>query len=198
MVVAVDAMGSDNAPDIEVKGAVDAAGKWGIPIILIGDSERIQENLKRYNIRGLDIRVQHASEIVTMNDHPADAVRRKKDSSIRVAFELVKRGEAQAVVSAGNSGATLAAGMFILKRLPGIDRPAIATIFPSRRGRTLILDVGGTVDCKPHQLAQFAFMGDLFARHLMKKKDPVVGLLSNGSEESKGVELTREAHLLLK
>ena len=198
IVVAVDAMGSDNAPDIEVKGAVDAAGKWGIPIILIGDSARIQENLKRYNIRGLNIRVQHASEIVTMNDHPADAVRRKRDSSIRVAFELVKSGEAQAVVSAGNSGATLAAGMFILKRLPGIDRPAIATIFPSRRGRTLILDVGGTVDCKPHQLAQFAFMGDLFARHLMKKKDPVVGLLSNGSEESKGVELTREAHLLLK
>lgn len=198
IVVAVDAMGSDNAPAVEVEGAVAAARRWKIPVILVGDSTKIEVALGRFQTEGLEIEIQHASEVVGMRDSASDAVRRKKDSSIRVAFEMVRNGRAQAVISAGNSGATMAAGMFILKRIQGIDRPAIATLFPNRTGRTLLLDVGGNVDCKAHHLAQFAMMGDVFARYLMNKSHPRVGLLSNGEEESKGNDLTREAHLLLK
>jgi glycerol-3-phosphate acyltransferase PlsX len=196
--VAVDAMGGDNAPSVEVEGAVDAARRWGISVILVGDSGRIEEELRKYRVEGLPITVHHASEVVGMHDSPSDAVRKKKDSSIRVAFELAKNGKAQAVVSAGNSGATMAAGMFVLKRLRGIDRPAIATIMPNLKDQTLVLDVGGNVDCKPSQLAQFAQMGSVYARQVLGKDNPRVGLLSNGEEESKGNELTREAHQLLK
>ena len=198
IVVAVDAMGSDNAPAVEVEGAVAAARRWRIPIILVGDSTKIQEELNKFPTEGLEFEIQHTSEVVGMHDSASDAIRKKKDSSIRVAFELVRDGKAHAVISAGNSGATMAAGMFVLKRIQGIDRPAIATIFPNRKGRTLILDVGGNVDCKPYHLAQFALMGDVFARYLMDKPHPSVGLLSNGEEESKGNDLTREAHQLLK
>lgn len=198
IVVAVDGMGSDNAPAVEVEGAVAASRKWGISVILVGDTTKLNEELSRYDTSGLDLSIHHTSEVVGMHDHPSDAVRRKKDSSIRVAFDLVKNGNAHAVVSAGNSGATMAAGMFVLKRVQGIDRPAIATVFPSQKGKILILDVGGNVECKPYHLAQFALMGDVFARYLMGKPHPTVGLLSNGAEESKGTELTREAHQLLK
>jgi glycerol-3-phosphate acyltransferase PlsX len=198
VIVAVDAMGGDNAPSVEVEGAVAAARRWGTPIILVGDCARIEDELKKHRIEGLEISIRHASEVVGMHDSASDAVRKKKDSSIRVAFNLVKTGEAHAVVSAGNSGATMAAGMFVLKRLPGIDRPAIATIIPNLKGQTLVLDVGGNVDCKPHHLAQFALMGEVFASRVLGKVRPRVGLLSNGEEESKGNELTREAHNLLK
>lgn len=198
IIVAVDAMGGDNAPAVEVEGAVQAARCWGVPIILVGDSQRIEDELRRHATEGLDIRAHHASEVVGMHDSPSDAVRRKKDSSIRVAFDLVKAGQADAVVSAGNSGATMAAGMFVLKRIPGIDRPAIATIMPNLKDQTLVLDVGGNVDCKASHLAQFALMGEVYCRNVLGKERPRVGLLSNGEEESKGNELTREAHCLLK
>ncbi|WP_221252513.1 phosphate acyltransferase PlsX [Desulfuromonas versatilis] len=198
MVVAVDAMGGDNAPGVEVEGAVAAARRWGVAIILVGDSARIEQELAKHQAQGLSISIRHASEVVGMHDSASDAVRKKKNSSIRVAFELVKQGEAHAVVSAGNSGATMAAGMFVLKRIPGIDRPAIATIMPSIEGHTLVLDVGGNVDCKPQHLAQFALMGQVYARHVLGKADPRVGLLSNGEELTKGNEQTREAHGLLK
>lgn len=198
IVVAVDAMGGDHAPVVEIEGAVAAARRWRIPIILVGQSERLNEELRKHDTRGLDLSVHHASEVVGMHDSASDAVRRKRDSSVRVAFELVKNGQAHAAVSAGNSGATMAAGMFVLKRIPGIDRPAIATIFPNRVSQTLVLDAGGNVDCKPFHLAQFALMGEVYARHVLHKTRPKVGLLSNGEEESKGTDLTREAHLLLK
>jgi glycerol-3-phosphate acyltransferase PlsX len=198
IIVAVDAMGGDNAPSVEVAGAVEAARCWGVPVVLVGDSQRVEAELGRHATDGLDIRVQHASEVVGMHDSPSDAVRRKKDSSIRVAFDLVKDGSAHAVVSAGNSGATMAAGMFVLKRIPGIDRPAIATIMPNLKDQTLVLDVGGNVDCKATHLAQFALMGDVYSRHVLGKEKPRVGLLSNGEEESKGNDLTRGAHQLLK
>jgi len=198
VIVAVDAMGGDNAPSVEVEGAVAAARQWGLPIILVGDEARIQDELSKHRIEGLEIAIRHASEVVGMHDSASDAIRKKKDSSIRVAFGLVKSGEAHAVVSAGNSGATMAAGMFVLKRVPGIDRPAIATIFPNRQDQTLVLDVGGNVDCKPQHLAQFALMGEVYARHVLGKSRPRVGLLSNGEEVSKGNELTRDAHELLK
>ena len=198
IIVAVDAMGGDNAPGVEVEGAVAAARRWQIPVILVGDTARLEAELQKHDIRGLDISLRHASEVVGMHDSASDAVRKKKDSSIRVAFNLVKNGEAAAVVSAGNSGATMAAGMFVLKRINGIDRPAIATIFPNLVDQTLVLDVGGNVDCKADHLAQFALMGDVYARHILGKERPRVGLLSNGEEESKGNELTREVHQLLR
>jgi len=198
IVVAVDAMGGDNAPSVEVEGAVAAARRWGIPIVLVGDQARIESELAKHATDGLDIAIHHASEVVEMHDSASDAVRKKKDSSIRVAFNLVKTGVAHAVVSAGNSGATMAAGMFVLKRVRGIDRPAIATIVPNPKDQTLVLDVGGNVDCKPQHLAQFALMGDVYARHVLGKERPRVGLLSNGEEETKGNDLTRDAHLLLR
>ena len=198
MRVAVDVMGGDNAPHVEVEGAVAAAREFGVPVTLVGDVERVQAELARYDCKGLDIEVWHASEVVGMRDSASDAVRKKKDSSIRVAFELVKGGEAAAVVSAGNSGATMAAGMFVLKRMKGIDRAAIAQILPAVSGKTLVLDVGGNVDCKPIHLVQFAVMGDVYARFAMGISNPRVGLLSNGEEESKGNELTRETSSLLR
>ena len=197
-VVAVDVMGGDLAPAQEVAGAVMAARQWQIPVILVGQAELVEKELTKHDISGLDVRVVHASEIVGMHDSASDAVRKKKNSSIRVAFDLVKQGTANAVVSTGNSGATMAAGMFVLKRIPGIDRPAIATVVPNLKDQTLILDVGGNVDCKPPHLVQFALMGSVYASQMLGKSKPRVGLLSNGEEESKGNDLTREASLALK
>jgi len=198
MRVAIDAMGGDNAPGIEVEGAVTAAREFGISVILVGDETRIRAELALHDTKGLNISVKHASEVVGMHDSPSDAIRKKKDSSIRVAFELVKSGDAEAVVSAGNSGATMAAGMFVLKRIKGIERPAIAQIFPTLKGKTLVLDVGGNVDCKPVHLVHFALMGSVYASSIIGIDNPKIGLLSNGEEESKGNELTRETNSLLK
>ncbi|MBE0575005.1 MAG: phosphate acyltransferase PlsX [Desulfuromonadales bacterium] len=191
-------MGGDHAPAHEIAGAVMAARQWQIPIVLVGQAESVKAELLRHDVTGLDISVVHASEIVGMQDPASDAVRKKKNSSIRVAFDLIKQGTANAVVSTGNSGATMAAGMFVLKRIPGIDRPAIATVVPNLKDQTLILDVGGNVDCKPPHLVQFALMGSVYASQMLGKSKPRVGLLSNGEEESKGNDLTREASLALK
>jgi glycerol-3-phosphate acyltransferase PlsX len=198
IVVAVDAMGGDNAPEVEVEGAVAAARRWGIPIVLVGDQSRLEGILSWHDTTGLDIAVRHAGEIVGMHDSPSDAVRKKKDSSIRVGFDLLRRGDVHAVVSAGNSGATMALGMFLLKRIPGIDRPAIATILPNKKSQTVVLDGGANVDCKPFHLAQFGTMGAVYAKFMLGKDHPRVGVLSNGEEESKGNELAREAHKLFK
>jgi len=197
-VVAVDAMGGDNSPRYEVDGAVKAARRWQIPVVLVGQSEIVAEELSKHDTQGLDIRIEHASEVVGMQDSASDAVRKKKDSSIRVSFNMLKEGRANAVVSTGNSGATMAAGMFVLKRIPGIDRPAIATLVPNLEDQTLVLDVGGNVDCKPPHLVQFALMGSVYVAQMLGKATPRIGLLSNGSEESKGNELTREANQILK
>lgn len=197
-VVAVDAMGGDNSPRYEVDGAVKAARRWQIPVVLVGQSEIVAEELAKHDTQGLDIRIEHASEVVGMQDSASDAVRKKKDSSIRVSFNMLKEGRANAVVSTGNSGATMAAGMFVLKRIPGIDRPAIATLVPNLEDQTLVLDVGGNVDCKPPHLVQFALMGSVYVAQMLGKATPRIGLLSNGSEESKGNELTREANQILK
>lgn len=196
--IAVDAMGGDNAPKVEVAGAVTAAREFSIPILLVGDRDLLAAELAQHDVSGLDIVIHHASEVVGMHDSASDAIRKKKDSSIRVAYELVKAGKADAVVSAGNSGATMAAGMFVLKRLNGIDRPAIAQVFPTVSGHTVVLDIGGNVDCKPVHLVQFALMGEVYARHILGIIKPKVGLLSNGEEDSKGNDLTRETNQLLK
>ncbi|MDY0213367.1 MAG: phosphate acyltransferase PlsX [Desulfuromonadaceae bacterium] len=196
--IAVDAMGGDNSPEAEVEGAVLAARTPGVSIILVGDAQRIEQELRRYDTSNLSLEVRHTTQVVGMNDSASDAVRKKKDSSIRVAFDLIKNGEAQAVVSSGNSGATMAAGMFVVKRISGIERPAIATIMPARHGEVLILDAGGNVDCRPSHLEQFAIMGAVYARNVMGISAPRIGLLSNGAEEKKGNELTRTTHTLLK
>ncbi len=179
--------------------AVAIAREMGIyrdgDVVLVGDSEAIQSELKR--LKG-DLPVQHASQVVEMCESPSDALRRKRQSSIRVAFELVKRGEADGVVSAGNSGATLALGMVVLGKLEGIDRPALASLLPSLEGRTLLIDVGANVDCRARNLFQFALMGSVFLEYVLGVPKPRVGLLSIGEEDSKGNDLVRHANDLLK
>jgi glycerol-3-phosphate acyltransferase PlsX len=198
MAIAVDAMGGDHAPEAIVSGAVFAARERKIPVILVGDEQQISPLIEEKKPLSPLVSVRHASEVVEMADAPSAAVRRIKDSSIRVAFDLVKMGEAEAVVSAGNSGATMALAMFVLKKIEGVERPAIATFHPTARGFSLLLDAGGNVDCKPFHLVQFGIMGSLFANRVLKNENPRIGLLSNGSEEGKGNELTRETHLILK
>jgi len=196
--IAVDAMGGDFAPAAEVAGAVKACQDWGCDVILVGDQALLEAELRKHATANLKIAVQHASQVVGMHDSASDAVRKKKDSSVRVAFELVKQGQAHAVVSTGNSGATMAAGMVVLKRVKGIDRPAIGTLLPNAKNMTLVLDMGANVDCKPLNLQQFAIMGNLYMRHVAGINTPRIGLLSNGEEEKKGTELTRETHRLLR
>ncbi|MFQ5735849.1 MAG: phosphate acyltransferase PlsX [Thermodesulfobacteriota bacterium] len=198
MKIAVDAMGGDNAPGAVVEGSILAARELRIPIILVGDRERIEAELKKHGHVGQNISIKHASEVIGMAESPTQAVRKKKDSSLKVCFELVRSGEAGAVVSAGNSGAAMAAGIFLFKRIKGVDRPAIAVSVPTMKSPAVLLDVGGNVDCKPVHLLQFAVMGGVYARYALKEHNPRVGLLSNGEEEAKGNELTRETHALLK
>lgn len=197
MRIAVDAMGGDNAPAATVAGAVEAARRYGLHVILVGDREVLADHLAQHDIAGLPVSVHHASQSVEMDESPASAFRRKKDSSMRVALELVKAGEANAVLSAGNSGAFMAKAMMVLRRLPGVERPAIATLMPSMDGHSLVLDVGANVDCQPLHLVQFAVMGEVYARYVMEIDNPRVGLLANGEESSKGTELTRAAHAML-
>jgi glycerol-3-phosphate acyltransferase PlsX len=195
--IAVDAMGSDAAPRVEVEGVVAAVRARGMEVILVGDETLLRAELDAVGAKREPIVVRHAPDVITMHDAPSMAVKQKKKSSMRVCFDLVKAGEADAVVSAGNSGAMMACGMFVLGRLPGVERPAIVTTFPTRAGECALLDMGANVDPKPAVLAQFGVLGAVYARLLHGKTRPKVGLLSNGSEEHKGTPLTREAHQIL-
>ena len=195
--IAVDAMGGDRAPRCEVEGALLAA-QLGIGIVLVGNEELVRKELRRHGIRRPPLEVVHASEVVTMDDSAARAARHKRDSSIRVATRLVREGRAQGVVSAGNTGAVMATAKIVLGALPSVDRPALAGVFPALGGKMVVMiDVGANVDCKPEQLVQFAVMGETYSRLMWNVASPRVGLLSIGSEESKGNELTREAFGLL-
>lgn len=196
--IAVDAMGGDRAPGVVVQGAVEASREWDIPIILVGDTELINQELKRYPADHLPVCIKHASEAVGMDESPSTALRRKKDSSIQVAVDLVKRGEASGFVSAGNTGACMATAMFRLGMLKGVDRPAIAALLPTLKGVTMLLDVGATVDCRPKHLFQFAVMGEVYSKYILGNKNPKVGLLSIGEEDIKGNEVTKETFRLLK
>lgn len=199
MKIAVDAMGGDFAPQSIVEGAILAAREHGIPIALVGEEKTIRREAAKYpGSDSLPLTFVHASEAVGMDESPLTPIRKKKDSSIKVAFDLLKRGEASAVVSAGNSGAVLATAVFVLDKLPGVDRPAIGTIFPTLKGWTLLLDAGANVDCKSFHLVQFAIMGEAYAKYILKQERPAVGLLSNGEEESKGNELIRETNAILR
>ncbi|MGB9711610.1 MAG: phosphate acyltransferase PlsX [Dissulfurimicrobium sp.] len=197
MKVAVDAMGGDNGPRVLIEGAVAAAREKGIEITLVGREDLIRKHLERIGATGLPIDIYPASQVVEMKESPADSLRRKKDSTIRVAFELAARGEAQAVVSAGNSGATLATAMVTLDRINSV-RPAIATMMPTLKDPVVMIDVGANVDCKPHHLLQFGIMGAVFASKVAKTRTrPRVGLMSIGEEGSKGNLQVRRAYDLL-
>ena len=195
--IAVDAMGGDNAPRAEVEGALLAAEE-GTGILLVGNEALLRAEIARHGASALPVEIVHASEAVTMNESAARAARQKRDSSIRVATRLVREGRAQGVVSAGNTGAVMATAKMVLGALPSVDRPALAAVFPALDGKKVVMiDVGANVDCKPGQLVQFAVMGETYSRLMWRVESPRVGLLSIGSEESKGNEQTREAYHLL-
>ncbi len=199
MKIAVDAMGGDFAPEQIVFGAVRAAKKYNCEIVLVGDEPKIREVLKRESgWEKLGITIHHTSQVIEMDEHPADAVRTKKDSSVVVATRLVKDGECDAVLSAGSTGAAVTAAQLILKRIKGIGRPTIATPIPTNKGVTLMLDSGANVDSKPIHLVQSGMMGSIYAEYVFGIKNPRVGLLNIGEEETKGNEQAKETYPLLK
>ena len=203
MRVVVDAFGSDRAPEPEVAGALRAVraranGGEPLEVSLVGDAGRLEAALRAQGgTPGDAITVVHASEVVTMDDHPAQAFRKKPDSSMRVAVARVASGEGDAVVSAGNSGAMLACALFVLGRLPGVERPAIVTVLPTPTGPLVLCDAGGNVEPKASQVAQFGVLAAAYDRVVHGRERPRLGLLSNGGEPGKGTQLTRDAHALL-
>jgi glycerol-3-phosphate acyltransferase PlsX len=196
--VALDAMGGDNAPGEVVLGAVQAAREYGIGVYLVGQETAIRAELAKHDTQGLDLPIIHTDEFIEMGEHPADAVRHKKQASLTLALELVRDGKALGAVSAGNSGAMMAASLFTLKRIPGVERPAIGGLLPTRSGVCLLLDIGANTDCKPEYLQQFAFMGSVYMQRIFYIQSPRVGLLSNGEEATKGNKQVLETHPLLK
>lgn len=196
--IAVDAMGGDYAPYSEVEGAVLAAREYNVGIILVGQSERLRQILREYSADSLPIEIRHAAETIGMDEPAAIAVRKKRNSSIRVTASLVREGRAEGLVSAGNTGAVMAASKLILGSLERVDRPALAAVVPTLKGAAVILDVGANVDCKPHHLWQFAVMGHIYAHKILGIENPRIGLMSIGEEESKGNELIKEVHKALK
>ncbi|MEO5356600.1 MAG: phosphate acyltransferase PlsX [Nitrospirae bacterium YQR-1] len=199
MKIALDAMGGDNAPGINVDGAVEAVNELPeIGIILVGQADVLEKHLAKKKYRSGAIEIRHASEVVGMDESTAFALRKKRNSSIRVAIELVKSGEAHAALSAGHSGVAMATSLTILKKAPGVDRPAIAVLMPRIKGRFLLIDAGANVDCKPINLLQFALMGSAYYKLVYHVEEPKVALLSIGEEDTKGNELTKEAFKLLK
>ena len=200
MAIAVDAMGGDRPLTVQVEAAVKAVKDFGIEVIIVGAEAQINEQLKQFSYDQQKVRVVNSTEIVEMNESPATALRQKKDSSIRVAVDLVKAGEADAIVSAGNTGASMATAKFVLKSVEGIERPAIASLMPSvhRNHPFVLLDVGANTDCKPLYLFQFALMGDAYARTYLHLDNPRVALLNVGEEDGKGYLDLKETFDLLK
>lgn len=198
MKLALDAMGGDLAPAATVGGAVQAARELGLRIILVGREDEIREELERQGATGeRGIEIHHAPDVVEMHDAPRVVFRRKDQSSLRVGARLVKEGEAVGLISAGNTGATMASMILETGKLEGLDRPGIAMIYPTEKNQAVIIDVGANVDCKPHHLQQFAVMGSVYFRTVFGGDEPRVGILNIGEEEGKGNELTKGAHALL-
>ena len=197
-VIAVDAMGGDLGPSVVIPGAIEAARQTGAKILLVGNEATLDGELNRLSPSGVDLEIVHAPEVAGMDEKPSDILRRKKNASIQVACRLVRDGAAQGVVSAGHSGASVACGMFIMGRIPGVERPALASLLPTEKEPVVLLDVGATVDCKPYNIFQFGLMGDAFARDILNKESPRVGLLSIGEEEGKGNSQVKEAYELFK
>ena len=196
--IVVDAMGSDNSPRSEVDGAIAAAKAYGVHVILAGNESLLGPMLKERSAEGLPLEIRHAAQAIAMDEKPAAVLRRKRDSSIHVAAALVRDGIASGLVSAGNTGAVMAISKMLVGVVPGVDRPALATVVPTLSGRAVLLDVGANVTCKPHHLVQFALMGHLFSKQIVGVPSPRVGLMSVGEEESKGTDLTKGVHKSLK
>jgi len=197
-IIAVDVMGGDFGPSIVVPAAIKASKECNIQVILVGDSKKIEAELAPLELNNAQYEIVHTTEMVFMHEKPSDILRRKKDSSIQVACKLVKDGFAHGVVSAGHSGATVACGMFIIGRIPGVERPALAALMPTEKNPVVFLDVGANVDCRPYHLFQFGLMGGAFAHDLLGYPSPRVSLLSIGEEEGKGNSQVKEAYELLK
>ena len=199
MKIIVDAMGGDNAPSSNVKGALDAVRELGVEVILVGRGEDILGVLKAEGVSDLPhgLEIAHASEVVEMCDNPATAFREKKDSSLTVGLNLLKNGDGDAFVSAGSTGALLSAATLMVKRIKGIRRAALAPVVPTGGGGAVLIDCGATAECTPEYLLQFAFMGSYYAERVLKRPEPKVGLLNIGAEPSKGTDLQRTAHQLL-
>jgi glycerol-3-phosphate acyltransferase PlsX len=196
MKIVLDAMGSDNHPIPDVAGAVQAAKEWGDEIILVGRKEIVQNELAKHDAAALPITIVHAPEVIEMHEH-SNAVKRKKDASIRVGMRMLKDSQADAFVSAGNTTAVLASAIFDLKRIRGIRRPALGSIYPVAKNPVFLLDNGATTDCKPEYLLQFARMGVAYAEHVWGISSPRIGLLSNGEEPDKGSILVRDTYVAL-
>ena len=197
MKIVLDAMGGDNAPAIEGEGAIQAVREYGHDLVLVGDEGRIKKELEKHGFSSDKITLKHASEVIEMHDPAAISVRRKRDSSIVVGLDLIKKAQADAFVSAGNTGAVVCAATLSLRLLPGIERPGIAIVIPTLKGTSLIIDVGANINTKPIHLLQYGIMADAYSRYILGKSNPSVGLLSVGEEESKGTEFIKEAHTLL-
>ena len=198
MKIVIDAMGGDNAPKAIVEGSVLAVNEYGVELILTGNSEIIKDELKKLTYDKAKIEVIHTTEVILNNEHPAMAIRRKKDSSMVVGLKLVKDGSASAMISAGSTGALLTGATLIAGRIKGISRPAIAPLLPGKNGVFMIIDAGANVDCKPENLIQFAIMGSAYFKRVLKVDNPKVGLVNNGAEEEKGNELTKTVFPMLK
>lgn len=198
--IAVDAMGGDSAPAVVVEGAVLAARESPdrIQVLLVGQEDLVRKELERHDVSSLGIEVIHAPEIIGMGESPASAVKSKQQSSIHIGLGAHKKGLADAFASAGNTGAVMAAGLFILGRLPGVARPAVIGFFPTTQSYSIVLDIGTNVDCKPEHLVQFARMGSIYARHVSRRDNPTVGLVNVGEEPGKGNEQVKAAYELLK
>jgi len=198
MRIAVDGMGGDHSPGLVVEGCVQALKESNIEIIITGPEEAIKNELNKYDYDKSRITIVNATEVIGTNEHPVMAVRRKKDSSLNKALSLVKNGEADAIVSAGSTGAFMAGALFIVGRIKGIDRPALAPIMPGKNGPFMIIDCGANADCKPNNLLQFGMMGKTYFENILNMQNPSVGLINIGAEEEKGNELTKAAYKLLK
>jgi glycerol-3-phosphate acyltransferase PlsX len=199
IIVAVDAMGGDNAPVELVKGAVEATKESDKLIVrLFGDETIIKEELKKYEFNAEQVEIKHTTEVIETGEHPVEAIRSKKDSSIVVAMKQVRHGEADAFVSAGSTGAVLVGGQTIVGRIKGVERPALAPLLPTAKGATLLIDCGANVDAKPSYLVQFAQIGSIYMENVVGVKNPKVALVNIGAEEEKGNALAKETHQLLK
>ncbi|MDR2161033.1 MAG: phosphate acyltransferase PlsX [Desulfovibrio sp.] len=191
-------MGGDFGPSVVVPGALRSARETGAALLLTGDETALRRELARLPVKGLDVDVVHAPETVSMGEKPSDILRRKKDTPIQVACRLVAEGKAHGVVSPGHSGASVACGMFILGRVAGVERPALATLMPTEKAPVLFADVGANVDCRPHHLFQFGLMADTYAKSILNRPSPTIGLLSIGEEEGKGNSQVKEAYDIFK
>ena len=197
MRIIVDAMGGDNGPVEVVKGSIQAIDEYDITVALVGNDKILKEELAKNNYQGDRIQIIHADEMITNDDSPTMAIRRKKNSSMVIGLNSLNNGEGDAFISAGNTGALLAGGLFLIKRIENIERAALATVYPTKRGMSLLLDAGANVDCKPHFLEQFAIMGSIYVEKILGIEAPRVGLVNVGTEPEKGNLLVKEAYTLL-